>query len=69
MRRIIASLSLDENETRIRNTPVGKPLLNSDLYGCPRNHKWIYRGSVGVISYRANGVSPELQMAVHQTAC
>ena len=28
VRRIIASLSLDENKTRGRNTPVGKPLLN-----------------------------------------
>ena len=38
VRRIIASLSLDENKTRGRNTPVVNPLLNRDLDGCPRKH-------------------------------
>ena len=28
IRRIIASLSLDEHKTRGRETPLGKPLLN-----------------------------------------
>ena len=35
IRRIINFLSLDENKTRGRDTPVGKPLLNRDLDGYP----------------------------------
>ena len=68
IRRIITSLSLDEHKTRGRENPVGKPLLNRDLDGCPRKHKWLYRGAVGMLRYLANSVSPEIQMAVHQTA-
>ena len=30
-------------------------------------HKWLYRGAVGMLSYIANSVCPEIQMAVHQT--
>ena len=39
VRHIIASLPWDENKTRGCNTPVGKPILNLDLDGCPRKHK------------------------------
>ena len=67
IRWIIASLSLDEYETRGRETPVGKPLLNRDLDGCQQKHKWLYRGPVGMLSYLVNSVRPEIQMAVHQT--
>ena len=42
VRRIISSLSLDENKTRGCNNQVGKPLLNCYLDGFQRNHKWIY---------------------------
>ena len=58
IRRIITSLSLDEHNTRRRETPVGKPLLNRDLDGCPRKHKWLYREAVGMLSYLANSVRP-----------
>ena len=68
IRRIITSVSLDEHKIRGRETPVGKPLRNHDLYGCPRKHIWLYRGAVGMLSYFANSVHPEIQMAVHQTA-
>ena len=68
VRHIISSLSLDENETRGHNTPVCKPLLNRDLDGCPRKHKWIYQIYVGMLIYLANSVQPEIQMAFHQTA-
>ena len=60
VRRIIASLSLDENKTRVCNTPFGKPLLNRDLDICPRKHKWIYRGAVGMLSYLENSLRPEI---------
>jgi hypothetical protein len=30
---------------------------------------WLYQGGVGMLSYLANSVRPEIQMAVHQTAC
>ena len=68
IRRIIAYLSLDEHKTRGRETPVGKPLLNRDLYGCPQKHKWLYQGAVGMLSYLSNSVYPDIQMDVHQTA-
>ena len=68
IRRIIQFLSLDENKTRGRDTPVGKPLLNKALDGSPRKHQWLYRGAVGMLSYLCNSVRPEIQMAVHQTA-
>ena len=65
--RIIAFLSLDEDKTKGRDTPpVGKPLLNRDLDGVPRKHMWLYRGGVGMLSYLANSVRPEIQMAVHK---
>ena len=67
VQHIIASLSLDENKTRGRNTLVGKPLLNRDLDGCPRKHKWLYQGAAGMLRYLANSVRPEIHIAVHQT--
>ena len=68
VRCILDFLSLDENKTKGRDTPVGKPLLNRDLDGVPRKHPWLYCGAVGMLSYLGNSVRPELQMAVHQTA-
>ena len=67
-RRIIEFLSLDENKTKGRETPVGKPLLDKDLDSTPRKHPWLYRGAVGMLSYYCNSVSPDIQMAFHQTA-
>jgi len=58
-------LSLDKNKTKGRDTPVGKPLLNHDLDGVPRKHMWLYIGGVGMLSYLANSVRPEIQIAVH----
>jgi hypothetical protein len=48
--RILEFLSLDENKTKSRDTPVGKPLLNCDLNGVPRKHPWLYPGAVGMLS-------------------
>ena len=56
IRCIIEFLSLDENRTKGRDTPVGKPLLNRDLDGVPRKHTWLYRGVVGMLNYLANSV-------------
>ena len=58
IRRVIAFLSLDEHKTKGRESPVGKPLLNRDLDGVPRKHKWLYCGAVGMLSYLANSVRP-----------
>jgi hypothetical protein len=66
---IIEFLGLQENKNKGRDTPVGKPLLNKDLDGCPCKHIWLYQGAVGMMSYLCNSVRPEIQMAVHQTAC
>ncbi len=33
-----------------------------------RKHPWLYRGGVGMLSYLANSVRPEIQMEVHQAA-
>ena len=67
IRRINASLSLGEHKTRGRETPLGNPLLYRYLYGCPRKQKWLYQGAIGMLSYLANSVLPDIQMAVHQT--
>ena len=63
IRCILEFLSLDENKSKGRDTPVGKSLLNRDLDGI-----LLYRGGVGMLIYLANSVRPEIQMAVHQTA-
>jgi hypothetical protein len=68
IRRILEFRSLDENKRKGRDTPVWKTLLNRDLDGVPRKHSWLYHGAVGMLSYLANSVRPEIQMAVHQTA-
>ena len=68
IKRILDFLSLDENKTKARDTPVGKPLLNKDLNRVPRKHEWVYRGAVGMLSYLCNSVRPEISMSVHQTA-
>jgi len=56
IRRILEFFSLDENKTKGRDTPVGKPILNRDLDGVPQNHTWLYRGGVGMLSYLTNSV-------------
>jgi hypothetical protein len=56
------------SQSFLSDTHVGKPLLNRDLDGVPRKHTWLYPGGVGMLSYLANSVRPEIQMAVHQTA-
>ena len=47
---------------------MGKPILNKDLEGKPRKHKWEYRTAVGMLSYLQGNSRPEISMAVHQTA-
>jgi hypothetical protein len=66
--RILDFLSLDEDKTKGRDTPVGKPLLNRDLNGVPWKHTWLYHEGVGMLSNLANSVRPEIPMVVHQTA-
>jgi hypothetical protein len=66
--QILEFLLLDEDKTKGLDTPVGKPLLNWDLNGIPCKHLWLYQGAVGMLSYLANSVRPEIQMAIHQTA-
>ncbi len=71
IRCILDFLSLDEDKTKGRDTPVGKPLLNRDLDGVPWKYTWLYLypGGVGMLSHLTNSVRPKIQMAVHQTAC
>jgi len=61
-------LLLNKNKTIGRDTLVGKSLLNCDLDGIPWKHACLYCGGVGMLSYLANSVQPEVQMAMHQTA-
>jgi hypothetical protein len=68
IQHILDFLSLDENKTKGKETPVGKPLLNRDLNGVSCKHPWLYCSAVGMLSYLSNSVRPEIQMAVHQTA-
>jgi hypothetical protein len=68
IRHILNFLAQDENKTKGKETPVGKPLLNWDLNGVSCKHPWLYCDAVGMLSYLSNSVCPEIQMAVHQTA-
>jgi hypothetical protein len=66
--QILEFLSLDEDKTKERDIPVEKPLLNQDLDSAPCKHPWLYQGAVGMISYLAISIQPEIQVAIHQTA-
>ena len=69
---IVSLLGLKGNEfnveTNSKATPVGKPVLNKDLDGKPRKLSWKFRAAVGMLNYLQCNTSPEIAMAVHQTA-
>ena len=71
--RILNFLGLCNNEFKTdansTSTPVAKGLLHRDLDGKERKYTWKYRTAVGMLSYLQNTSSPEIAMAVHQTAC
>jgi hypothetical protein len=67
--RILQFLSLDEDKTKGCDIPVEKPLLNWDLDNVPCKHPWLYQGAVGMISYLANSIQPEIQMAGCTSDC
>ena len=62
--RIIEFVEL--RDAKPRETPVGKPLLNKDLNGTPRNYEWNYQAAVGMLNYLLHTLQPEIAMAVHQ---
>ena len=66
--RIIEFFGLHGNDVKLRDTPVGKPLLNKDLDGVPRIEDWNYRAAVGMMNYLVQTSRPDLAMAVHQCA-
>ena len=66
--RIIEFVGLHGNDVKLRDTPVGKPLLNKDLDGVPRIEDWNYRAAVGMMNYLVKTSRPDLAMAVHQCA-
>ncbi len=65
---ILGLITLNAHNTKGRETPVGKPLLNKDLGGVHCKHTWLYQGALGMLSYLGNSIRPELLMAVHQSA-
>jgi hypothetical protein len=65
---ILDFFSLEEGKTKSKETPIRKLLLNWDLSRVTQKHTWLYQGAVGMLSYLSNSVSPDIQMAVHQTA-
>ena len=66
--RIVSFVGLGNAKTKSRETPVGKPLLNKDLEGVPRNETWSYRAAVGMLNYLLQTSRPDIGMAVHQCA-
>ncbi len=62
-------LGIDNGRTNEKVTLVGKPELNKDLNGVPREYEWDYRGAIGVLTYLTGSVRPDIAMAVHQCAC
>ncbi len=42
--------------TNEKVTLVGKPLLNKDLNGVPREYEWGYRGAIGMLTYLTGSV-------------
>ena len=65
---IIEFVGLHGNDVKLRDKPVGKPLLNNDLDGVPRIEDWNYRAAVGMMNYIVQTSRPDLAMAVHQCA-
>jgi hypothetical protein len=53
---------------KVKKLPFLKPLLKWDLNGVAQKHTWLYRDAIEMVSNLSNCVSPEIQMAVHQTA-
>ena len=59
IRCILEFLSLDENKSKGRDTPVKKSLLNRDLDGI-----WLYPEGVGMLIYLANSIRPEIHRTI-----
>ena len=66
--RITTFLGIADGKTNEKLTPVGKPLLNKDLFGVPRKYDWEYRGAIGMLTYLTGSVRPDIAMATHQCA-
>ena len=66
--RISIFLGIADGKTNEKLTPVGKPLLNKDLQGVLRKYDWEYCGTIGMLTYLAGSVRPDIAMAVHQCA-
>ena len=66
--RITTLLGIADGKTNEKLTPVGKPLLNKDLFGVPRKYDWEYRGAIGMHTYLTGSVRPDIAMATHQCA-
>jgi hypothetical protein len=66
--RISIFLGIADGKTNEKLTPVGKPLLNKDLQGVLQKYDWEYCGTIGMLTYLAGSVRPDIAMAVHQCA-
>jgi hypothetical protein len=68
--RITTLLGIADGKSNEKLTPVGKPLLNKDLNGVPREYDWEYRGAIKMLTltYLTGSVRPDIAMATHQCA-
>ncbi len=66
--RITSFLGIADGKMNKKLTPVGKPLLNKDLLGVPWKYNWEYRRAIGMLTYFAGSVRPDIAMATHQCA-
>jgi hypothetical protein len=61
--QIMQLLGFNNGKTNEKLTPVGKPLLNKDLNGIPTKYDWEYRAAIGMLTYLAGSVRPDIAMA------
>ena len=57
---ITALLRISDGRTNEKLTLVGKPLLNKDADGTPRNYDWNYRTAIGMLTHLTGSVWPDI---------
>jgi hypothetical protein len=72
LEQIVNLLGLGQNKfdvlTNTKITPVGKPLLDTDLEGKPCKKNWKYCTTIGMLAYLQGNTRPDISMATHQSA-
>ena len=67
IKRILKELSLDDENTKMHDTPSNK-ILTKDPNDPDRTQSWNYRSVVGMLMYLASSTRPDILFSVHQCA-